>query len=29
VIGPTRMPYSRVLGALSAVGSALSEMLGE
>jgi heat-inducible transcriptional repressor len=29
VIGPTRMPYGRVLGALSAVGSALSEMLGE
>lgn len=29
VIGPTRMPYGRVLGALSAVGGALSEMLGE
>lgn len=29
VIGPTRMPYSRVLGALSAVGSALSDLLGE
>ncbi|MBR4359912.1 MAG: heat-inducible transcription repressor HrcA [Clostridia bacterium] len=29
VIGPTRMPYGRVLSALSAVGSALSEMLGE
>ena len=29
VIGPTRMPYGRVLSALSAIGSALSEMLGE
>ena len=29
VIGPTRMPYARVLGALSAVGSSLSEMLGD
>ncbi|MBE5782228.1 MAG: heat-inducible transcription repressor HrcA [Clostridiales bacterium] len=29
VIGPTRMPYGRVLSALSAVGSALSELLGE
>ena len=29
VIGPTRMPYGRVLSALSAIGGALSEMLGE
>ncbi|MBR6185613.1 MAG: heat-inducible transcription repressor HrcA [Clostridia bacterium] len=29
VIGPTRMPYARVLGALSAIGEALSDMLGE
>lgn len=29
VIGPTRMPYGRVLSALSAIGSALSELLGE
>ena len=29
VIGPTRMPYARVLSALSAVGGALSDMLGE
>ncbi len=29
VIGPVRMPYGRVLGALSAVGGALSELLGE
>ena len=29
VIGPTRMPYGRVLSALSAVGSALSDLLGE
>ena len=29
VIGPTRMPYGRVLGALSAIGSALTELLGE
>ncbi|MBR1584503.1 MAG: heat-inducible transcription repressor HrcA [Clostridia bacterium] len=29
VIGPTRMPYGRVLSALSAVGGALSELLGE
>lgn len=29
VIGPTRMPYGRVLSALSAVGGALSDMLGE
>jgi len=29
VIGPTRMPYGRVLSALSAIGGALSDMLGE
>lgn len=29
VIGPTRMPYEKVLSALSAIGSALSEMLGK
>lgn len=29
VIGPTRMPYGRVLNALSAIGEALSDMLGE
>jgi heat-inducible transcriptional repressor len=29
VIGPTRMPYGRVLSVLSAIGSALSDMLGE
>ena len=29
VIGPTRMPYGRVLGALREVGGALSEVLGE
>ena len=29
VIGPTRMPYGRVLSALSAIGGALSELLGE
>lgn len=29
VIGPTRMSYGRVLSALSAIGSALSELLGE
>ena len=29
VIGPTRMPYARVLSALSAIGSVLSDMLGE
>ena len=29
VIGPTRMPYGSVLSALSAIGGALSEMLGE
>ena len=29
VIGPTRMPYGRVLSALSAIGGALGEMLGE
>ena len=29
VIGPTRMPYGQVLSALSAVGGALSDLLGE
>jgi len=29
VIGPTRMPYEKVLSALSAIGNALTEMLGE
>ncbi len=29
VIGPTRMPYGRVLSSLSAVGGVLSDMLGE
>ena len=29
VIGPTRMPYGSVLSALSAIGGALSDMLGE
>nr|AIF26199.1 putative heat-inducible transcription repressor hrcA [uncultured bacterium Ad_144_C12_contig1] len=29
VIGPTRMPYGRVLSALGTVGGALSDMLGE
>ena len=29
VIGPTRMPYGRVLSALGAIGGALSELLGE
>ncbi|MBR5111417.1 MAG: heat-inducible transcription repressor HrcA [Clostridia bacterium] len=29
VIGPTRMPYGQVLSALSAIGGALSDMLGE
>ena len=29
VIGPTRMPYGNVLSALSAIGGALSELLGE
>ena len=29
VIGPTRMPYGNVLSALSAIGGALTEMLGE
>ena len=29
VIGPTRMPYGRVLSALSAIGGVLSDMLGE
>jgi len=29
VIGPTRMPYQKVLSALGAIGNALSEMLGE
>ena len=29
VIGPTRMPYGSVLSALSAIGGALSEMLGD
>ena len=29
VIGPTRMPYAQVLSALSAVGGALSDLLGE
>ncbi|MBQ9262913.1 MAG: heat-inducible transcription repressor HrcA [Clostridia bacterium] len=29
VIGPTRMPYGKVLSALSAVGGALSDLLGE
>ncbi len=29
VIGPTRMPYGRVLSALSAIGGALTDMLGE
>ncbi|MBQ4074156.1 MAG: heat-inducible transcription repressor HrcA [Clostridia bacterium] len=29
VIGPTRMPYMKVLSALSAVGNTLTEMLGE
>lgn len=29
VIGPTRMPYGRVLSALKEVGGALSEVLGE
>lgn len=29
VIGPTRMPYGRVLSALSAIGGALTELLGE
>ncbi len=29
VIGPTRMPYGPVLSALSAIGGALSDMLGD
>ena len=29
VIGPTRMPYGRVLSALGGIGGALSELLGE
>ena len=29
VIGPTRMPYDRVLSALNAIGGALTELLGE
>ncbi len=29
VIGPTRMPYGSVLSALSAIGGALSDMLGD
>ena len=29
VIGPTRMPYGSVLSALSAIGGALTDMLGE
>ena len=29
VIGPTRMPYGQVLSALSAIGGALTDMLGE
>ena len=29
VIGPTRMPYEKVLSALGAIGNALTEMLGE
>ena len=29
VIGPTRMPYGKVLSALSAISGALSDMLGE
>lgn len=29
VIGPTRMPYGKVLSALSGIGGALSDMLGE
>ena len=29
VIGPTRMPYGRVLSALGAIGGALSDLLGE
>ena len=29
VIGPTRMPYGRVLSSLSAVGGVLSDLLGE
>ena len=29
VIGPTRMPYDRVLSALNAIGGALTELLGD
>ena len=29
VIGPARMPYGSVLSALSAIGGALTDMLGE